>query len=159
KNKIDKDIKIIMVGGGEMTEDLRSFVKGKNLSEGVFFPGLIKRESIPDFFGMADYYIISSDFEGTSVSLLEAMFNKLPVIAADSPGLNEILQDNENALLYPAYDIEKLAGCIEKITGDSALAERLADKANKDFIEKYSYNSMIKKYEELFNHPLIENGH
>ena len=151
------NLKIIMVGGGEMLEDLRAWTKEKKLNEHIFLPGLIKRESIPDFFGMADGYIISSDFEGTSVSLLEAMFNKLPIIAADSPGLNEILQSNENALLYPAHDIERLAQCMVKITGDSELASRLAEKGNKDFIEKYSYNIMIKKYDELFNNHLNEN--
>jgi glycosyltransferase involved in cell wall biosynthesis len=151
KNKLNENLKLVMVGGGDLTDQLKAYTKEKNLTNQVFLPGLINREMIPDFYGMADYYIISSDYEGTSVSLMEAMFNKLPIIGADSPGVNEILQTNENALLYSAHEVEKLADCIERITSDSALANRLAEKANKDFKERFSYTIMINKYEELFN--------
>ena len=46
---------------------------------------------IPDYYKTADFYIISSDYEGTSLSLLEAMFNKLAIIASDAPGINRML--------------------------------------------------------------------
>jgi glycosyltransferase involved in cell wall biosynthesis len=141
-----------------MMEELKSFAAEKNLHGSVFFPGMISREKIPDYFAMADYYIIASDYEGTSVSLLEAMFNKLPIIAADSPGLHDMLQHNQNALLYPAHDIEGLANCIVNMTQDNLLAQHLAEKANKDFIEKYSYSLMIEKYQELFNNCLHGEG-
>jgi glycosyltransferase involved in cell wall biosynthesis len=153
--KLDAGLKLVLVGGGEMMDELKSFANENKLSTNVYFSGLVKRELIPDFFGMADYYIISSDYEGTSISLLEAMFNKLPIIGADSPGITEILQANQNALLYSAHNIERLADCILKITTDLLIANRLAEKANKDFVEKYSYTIMIEKYEELFNNRLL----
>lgn len=153
--KLDKGLILILAGAGDMMDELKSFAKENNLTNIVYMPGLIRRELIPDFFGMADYYIISSDYEGTSISLLEAMFNKLPIIGANSPGINEILQANQNALLYSAHDIEKLADCIIKITSDQLIANTLAERANKDFVEKYSYLKMIEKYEELFNNRLL----
>jgi glycosyltransferase involved in cell wall biosynthesis len=147
----NKEINLVMVGDGEMMEALQQYARDNHLTGSVFFAGLKSRESIPDFFAMADYYIISSDYEGTSISLLEAMFNKLPIIAANSPGINKMLQANRNALLYPPHDTEKLAGCIQALTSDAVLSGRLAEKAHMDFEEKYSYGLMIEKYEQLFN--------
>ncbi len=149
-------LKLVFVGGGEMLEELKNFAKEHaGLSDHVVFAGLVSRELIPDFFAMADYYIISSDYEGTSVSLLEAMYNKLAIIGADSPGINTMLQANQNALLYPVHDTKELANCIRSFVTDSRLADGLAAKANKDFGEKYSYQSMIEKYENLFNNFIL----
>jgi glycosyltransferase involved in cell wall biosynthesis len=155
KGRLDQELKLFLVGGGEMMDELKSFTKENNLTGNVYFPGLVRRELIPDFFALADYYIISSDYEGTSISLLEAMFNKLPIIGANSPGITEILQANQNALLYSAHDIERLAECILRISTDRLIANTLAERANKDFLEKYSYSKMIEKYEELFNNRLL----
>jgi len=154
RNSLPVDLKLVMVGSGEAKNEMETYTRENDLIGHAFFPGLIKRESIPDFFGMADYYIISSEYEGTSVSLLEAMFNKLPIIAADSPGINEILKANQNALLYPVHDLEKLADGLETLVSDPALAGRLAERANRDYLEKYSYTKMVGKYEELFNNRL-----
>lgn len=143
-------LKLILVGTGEFQQDLKKFVINNKLSEFVHFAGWVSRESVPDYYRMADLYIISSDYEGTSLSLLEAMYNKLPIIGADSPGINKMLQSNSNALLYPVRDIEKLAECIKILTGDSLIAERLAGQAEQDYNQRYSYESMIEKYEKLF---------
>jgi glycosyltransferase involved in cell wall biosynthesis len=148
-------LRIVIAGKGEMMEELENYVQANDLSTFVIFKGLVPRESIPDFFAMSDYYIISSDYEGTSVSLLEAMFNKLPIIAADSPGLNSMLTAGQNALLYPTENAEKLANCIRTLVFDSRLCEKLAENGNQHFSRNYSYELMIEKYEKLFNSIIL----
>jgi glycosyltransferase involved in cell wall biosynthesis len=143
-------LQLIFVGGGDMQEALKQYCKEKSLEDCVFFHGMVPRELIQDYYAIADYYIIGSDYEGTSVSLLEAMYNKIPIIAADSPGINRMLQADRNALLYPAHDPVALAKCIQLLLSDDKLADNLAVQAKRDFDEKYSYEKMIAGYEDIF---------
>lgn len=147
----DANLKLIMLGAGEMMPQLKQYVADHGLEEEVLLPGLQPRESMPDWYAIADYYIIGSDYEGSSVSLLEAMFNKLPVIGADSPGINAMLSHNENALLYPARNYEKLAEQIRLLQAEPDLAARLAVRAKADYESNYSFQAMMLSYEIIFS--------
>lgn len=144
------NLQLIFVGGGDMLEPLKQYCQEKLLEDCVFFHGMVARELIQDYYAIADYYIIGSDYEGTSVSLLEAMYNTIPIIATNSPGINRMLQSGRNGLLYPAHDPVALAKCIQLLMGDDELADNLAEQAKRDFDEKYSYETMIAGYEAIF---------
>lgn len=145
------NLKLIMLGAGEMMAQLKQYLADNSLEEDVLLPGLQPRESMPDWYAIADYYIIGSDYEGSSVSLLEAMFNQLPVIGADSPGINAMLGHGENALLYPARNYEKLAAHISLLQEQPDLASRLATRAKSDYENNYSFKAMMKAYETIFS--------
>ncbi len=144
-------IRLLFAGTGEMLDHLKTTTKKLQLTEFVRFDGLISRENIPSYYKAADCYIISSDYEGTSVSLLEAMFNRLPIIASDSPGINSMLRNNHNALLYKTNDTHKLAQNIKHIFSDTILAESLAENAYLDYEKNYSYEVMMKQYSAIFS--------
>ncbi|HEU4608793.1 MAG TPA: glycosyltransferase, partial [Chitinophagaceae bacterium] len=144
-------LKLIMLGAGEMMPQLKQYLADHGLEEDVLLPGLQPRESMPDWYAIADYYIIGSDYEGSSVSLLEAMFNQLPVIGADSPGINAMLGHAVNALLYPVRDYEKLAEQIRLLQEEPDFAARLAARAKSDYESNYSFEAMMKSYEIIFN--------
>jgi glycosyltransferase involved in cell wall biosynthesis len=146
-----QNIRMIFAGSGEMDKELRERVTKYDLNRFVRFEGLVSRERIPDYYKSADCYIISSDYEGTSLSLLEAMFNGLTIIASNGPGINKMVNHEKNALLYETGDVEQLAATIKRIFADSSLAVRLADNALSDYHRQYSYETMIEKYERLFS--------
>jgi glycosyltransferase involved in cell wall biosynthesis len=147
----DQGIRLVVAGNGEMEVELRRKIENYQLGRYIRIEGLVKRESIPDYYGAADAYIISSDYEGTSLSLLEAMYNRLAIIASDAPGINSMLNHEQNALLYQTKDSNSLAEAIKRIFADHALAEKLAERAFKDFNAKYSYISMINEYQAVFS--------
>ncbi len=147
----EQKIRLIIAGTGEMEARLKEMVEKYRLDKYIRMEGLINREIIPDYYKAADAYIISSDYEGTSLSLLEAMYNRLVIIGSDAPGINKMLAGGQNALLYETQDIDKMAETIKHIFSDPQLAERLADKAFRDFNQNYSYTSMINKYQSIFS--------
>jgi glycosyltransferase involved in cell wall biosynthesis len=147
----DQHIRLVFAGNGEMENELRSKIENYQLGRFIRIEGLVKREFIPDYYKAADAYIISSDYEGTSLSLLEAMYNRLAIIASDAPGINSMLSHEQNALLYQTTDTHGLAEVIKRIFADQVLAERLADRAFEDFNAKYSYISMINEYQAVFS--------
>ncbi len=143
-------IKMVFVGIGEMQNELNKLIMAYRLNDYVRIAGWIRREIIPDYYQMADAYIISSDYEGTSLSLLEAMFNELAIIGADSPGINRMLIHEQNALLYNAASTNELAANIVRLFSDDLLRNRISKQAHADFNGKYSFESMMEKYEEIF---------
>jgi glycosyltransferase involved in cell wall biosynthesis len=143
-------IRLILAGIGEMTNKLRETVEKYELGAYIRFEGLVNRENMPDYYRAADFYIISSDYEGTSLSLLEAMFNGLTIIGSDAPGINRMLQHETNALLYETKNTEQLAETLIRIYGDAPLAKKISEKAQTDYNSRYSYEAMVEKYQLLF---------
>jgi glycosyltransferase involved in cell wall biosynthesis len=144
-------VRVILAGKGEMDNTLREMAGQAGVQKYISFPGLVTREDIPDYYNIADVYIISSDYEGTSLSLMEAMFNKLAIIASNAPGINGMLTHEQNALLYETKNENHLADTIKRIFSDPGLADRLATSAYAGFKAKYSYESMIEKYMTIFS--------
>jgi glycosyltransferase involved in cell wall biosynthesis len=148
---ISNDIRLIFAGNGEMENELRKRVEKYELGEFIRFVGLVSREIIPVYYKASDFYVISSDYEGTSLSLMEAMFNKLAIIASDAPGINRMLRHEQNALLYETKNIEQLAETFKRVFTDPSLAITLSERVYEDYKSQYSYPSMIEKYETLFS--------
>ncbi len=146
-----QNIRLVMAGKGEMEEELRNLITTRQMNKYIRLEGLVNREHMPDYYMSADAYIIASDYEGTSLSLLEAMYNKLIIIGSNAPGINKMLSDGENALLYETRNTTQLSECIKRIFSEPDLSNNLAEKAFMDFNERYSYISMIKKYQTIFS--------
>jgi glycosyltransferase involved in cell wall biosynthesis len=145
------NMRLLFAGSGEMLNELKEKVEKYELSKYIRMEGLVSRENIADYYKAADCYIISSDYEGTSVSLLEAMFNRLPIIASNAPGINGMLTHEKNSLLYDTTNTDQLAETIKRIFLDSLLAGTLAENAFSDFKSKYSYESMMAQYKSVFS--------
>lgn len=144
-------IRLVMAGSGDMEDNLKNYVSTHELEPYVSMEGLVERDRVPAYFRAADYFIISSDYEGTSVSLLEAMYHKLPIIASDAPGINDMLTNGKNALLYPTNSPMDLAAAIRRLVDNPELATGLGEAAFKEYAARYSYESMLTQYSAIFS--------
>lgn len=97
-------------------------------------------------------FVSSSDFEGMSNSMLEAMALGLPVVCTDCPagGARAVINDGENGLLVPVGDSEKLYLAMKKIAVDKDLAEKLSRNAVA-LRENQSLEKIIEKWMEIIN--------
>lgn len=152
----EQNIRLILVGTGDMDNLLREMIEKYQLEKYIRMEGLVHRDAIPDYYKASDVYIISSDYEGTSLSLLEAMYNSLVIIGSDAPGINKMLVNEQNSLLYETSNSDQLAKTIIRVFSDHMLAKNLAESAFNDFNLQYSYESMIKKYQTIFSSVSIQ---
>lgn len=151
KNELSKlKLKLIFVGTGVLESQLRKKTNDLGLHEFVTFAGLVPYEDVPNYFKMADIYVMPSKFEGTPKSLLEAMFNMLPIIASDVEGINNVLTDNENALLFQVGNSKMLKSKIEMLLSDKNLANRLAENAHKLYHQKYSFDRTMAELKSIY---------
>ena len=132
KTYINKNnLKLIYVGKGPMKSILEEKVKEKDFNEYVKFLGNFPHEEVPNIYKLSDIYIISSLYEGAPQSLLDAMFNGLPIIGTDVNGINNLIKHGKNGLLYEKGNIKDLKEKIKKIVEDKYLSNICGKHAKK----------------------------
>lgn len=145
---------IVYAGSGNMLQPMKEKAESLGLADNVHFLGFVPKEQVNKVFKMSDMYIIASDFEGTSVSLLEAMFNKLPIIASDAPGINDMVKDSVSALLFKTKCADEVKEHIKTIINVPEVAQSISNGALKEFEAKYSYKKIIDHYTAIFNNNI-----
>lgn len=148
---IDKKLKLIFVGDGILKDKLKIKVRSSGYDEYVSFIGRVPYQDIPFFYKMSDIYVIPSKFEGTPKSLLEAMFNKLPIIGANVDGINNILRDNEDALLFESGNSEDLKIKIIYLLQNDEKLNYLSNAAWIKFSNFFSYQTTIQELLKIYN--------
>lgn len=111
-----------LYGKGAQEAELKELASRLGIGQKVFFCGFSDR--IQEKINQAAMYVLSSDYEGISNSLLEAIALGIPVIATDCPigGCRTYIKDGRNGLLVPVGEIEPLVNAMKKIAKDPALA-------------------------------------
>ena len=142
-----KDIRLFIVGEGELREELENKVKELNLQDSVIFLGY--RKDIVECINSFDFCVLPSVFEGFGLVAIEAFMNSKTLVATDIPGLNEVVT-NKNGVLVPAKDPAALASAIDKLATDATLRQELSSQAKKDYENKFSYPLFLENYRELY---------
>ena len=95
-------------------------------------------------------YVSSSDYEGISNSMLEAMAIGMPVVCTDCPigGAKATIKDGENGLLVPIKDADALYMGMKKVIEDKALADKLSHNAAK-LRDELSLDKITDRWIEL----------
>jgi glycosyltransferase involved in cell wall biosynthesis len=89
------------------------------------FLGPLPRERVLELFRAGDAELLSSSWENFPHTVVEALAVGTPVIATNTGGVAEVVQDGQNGLVVEPGDVDALAGAIERFFSDSELAERL----------------------------------
>ena len=145
------ELHLVFAGDGVLRKELTNWTYENNLSEYIHFLGTIKNENISDLYKISRIYIISSDYEGTSISLLEAMFNRLPIIGSNVQGINDMIHHNITGILYPLNDVNRLSDNIRLLVSDLVLMKKLGENAYAFYETNFKYEDLIEKYKNILN--------
>jgi glycosyltransferase involved in cell wall biosynthesis len=133
---------IAIVGEGEERERLEARARELGVAERVRFPGF--REDVPSILKAIDVFVMPSHMEGLGTSVLDAFAARAPVVGTTAGGMTEMLEDGANGLVCPVRDPPALARAILRLLGDRELARRLAEKARRDVVERFSKEAMVE---------------
>ncbi|MBO7636562.1 MAG: glycosyltransferase family 4 protein [Paludibacteraceae bacterium] len=145
----EKRIGLVMAGGGELLMEMQSKYSSNS---NIHILGAVKNELIKDLYAAADIYVICSWFEGTPLALMEAMYNGLCCIGTKVQGIDAILEDKKNGLLFQKDDDKVLRELLQKCLNDDDLALRLGKNAQEFYNTHYSYDNHLKKVFELLDY-------
>ena len=115
------DILFQIVGSGDYLEPLRQLARDLGVDQNIEFTGRISHERKVQLMQQADVLIYPSPKEGWGLSVLEANSCGTVVVASDSPGLNEAVQQGKTGFLVPHGDVDAMVARLEQLLGDPAL--------------------------------------
>jgi glycosyltransferase involved in cell wall biosynthesis len=143
-------IHLAVVGDGEIRGDLERQAAGLAIADRVHFLGY--RKDLPRVFAAADLAAVSSDNEGTPVSLIEAGAAGLPGVGTDVGGVSEVITADTGELVPPG-DSGALANAIVRFASDDGRRRRAGNAARERVLERYSAQRLVGDisglYEEL----------
>lgn len=142
---LPNNYKLWLVGDGERREILKNLVNELKLTNRVRFWGI--RNDIPKILEQSHIVVLSSHWEGLSLSSIEGMASGRPFIASDVDGLREIVKDY--GFLFPHQDVKALATEIKSLCENHDKYSHVAQKCQ-ERAKQFDINIMANKYNEQY---------
>ncbi len=136
--------RLVLVGDGPLRAECQKLLKQAGLWDLAWLPG--EREDIPKVLRGLDVFVLPSQAEGISNTILEAMATGLPVIATAVGGNVELIVDGESGCLVPRGDEQGLADALAAYVTDAKKRLQHGLEAVKRVREQYSLAEMVKRY-------------
>lgn len=138
-------------GKGKQREELIKFAKSVSLEDKIIFKGQV--DNVHEKILNSTMYISTSNYEGMSNSMLEAMALGLPVICTDCPigGARAVIKHGTNGLLIQTNNLEDLVKAMFKIVENPEFASQLAQNASR-LRTDLSIEKIAPEWEKLINY-------
>lgn len=137
-------------GEGSLRTELESLIKTENLGNSVLLKGYTS--NVLEAIAPAKLFVLSSDYEGMSNALIEAMALGLPVVSTDHPigGARMLIVNKFNGILVPVKDCDSLANAIISVLDNDNYAEELSRNAVK-INEKLNVDVITEEWISFIN--------
>jgi glycosyltransferase involved in cell wall biosynthesis len=141
------DARVYIVGEGELQGDLEARARALGLGDSLTFSGF--RRDVAQVLSAFDLVVFPSLWEGTPLTVLEALAMGKPIVATDADGLQDVLTSGSDALMVPKRDAGALADAIVKLAQDPAERDRLGTGARVTGAA-YDIQLFVRKMERLY---------
>jgi glycosyltransferase involved in cell wall biosynthesis len=148
---------LVLIGDGRERGNVEAAAAEAGLDGSCLLPGM--RGDVPDWLRCLDVFCLSSDQEGTSITLLEAGASGLPAVVTDVGGNPEIVEDGVTGLVVPALDAEALAAALGRLGEDAGARRRMGAAARERVLRLYSAGAMVARYGEVYRRALGDREH
>ena len=139
------DLHFIVAGAGELLDYCENRAAAENLP--VTFLGW--REDIEVVLAAADFVLLTSDNEGTPLSLIQAGMVGIPVVATNVGSTNEIVVNGETGLLTD-LSVKQLADAVVKVATDSAFRVKMGSAGKEYTMARYGVARLVKDHQDLY---------
>lgn len=146
-------IKLKIMGEGSDKKNLEQLAENLKIKDSVEFLGRIPREKTAPYYREASVFVLPSFNEGMSNAMLEALSSGLPLVATDTGGTRELVQEGINGFTVKMKDADDLAEKIEKILADESLRQKMAQESRK-MASRFSWESVAGQYYDTYDEIL-----
>jgi len=143
------NVQLKIVGEGDAQEKLEFQTKELGLKEKINFTGRIEHEKLPSIYSQSSVFVLPSLNEGMSNTMLEALATGLPIIATNTGGTKELVEDGVNGFIVKMEDSDDIAEKIKLLISNPELQKRMS-LASRKKSESLSWESVAKKYYKLY---------
>lgn len=145
-------LRFVVVGDGELRDKLASSALALELEERLVWAGF--RRDVSDVCYASDVVMLTSDNEGTPVSLIEAQAAAVPVIATDVGGVRSVVRDGETGLVRSVDDVHGLVVSVERLLDDEDLRARMGAAGRAHVTALYTLDRLVADHAALYDELL-----
>ena len=143
--------KLSVVGTGELEKELKKLVIDYRIEDIVEFLGV--RNDIPELLAKSDVYVMASQWEGLSISLIEALASGIPIVVTDAGSNSEIIENGITGIIVPIKDSVALADALFQLISNYELRQKFSINAVESS-KRFSIQSCTRKHLELYQNIL-----
>ncbi len=141
---------LVFMGEGELRGELETYAREHHI-ENVRFIGFVNQRDIAGHYAMSDVFVLPSVYEPRGAVINEAMACGLPVIVTDRCGsIGDIVQENDNAFVYPAGDAVALRDALDKVASDDKLRARMA-RRSREIIADWDFGRGVRGVRQMLD--------
>ncbi len=143
------DVILVLVGSGDMKNELETKAESLGLSDKVLFTGF--RSDVPQLLCASDVCVPSSMREGFPINIIEAMVCGIPVVAYDNRGHRTIIKDGENGFIVDNGNSRLMAERVLSLLENQKLTVDIVSNAQKK-VGGYSSESSVSAMKKIYNY-------
>jgi glycosyltransferase involved in cell wall biosynthesis len=151
-----EDTHLLIVGDGELRPQLEASATAQALGDRVTWTGF--RHDLVAIYCASDVVVLTSDNEGTPVSLIEAHAAGVPVVTTDVGGARDVVEDRVTGRVLDPRDESGMVDAIGEILGDPSLARRFAEAGRAHALSQFTVARLVRDIDELYTRLLAERG-
>jgi len=148
-HKKKQPVQLCIVGDGSQYNSLKMLAKQLNLEKQVIFTGL--RNDAYRIYPLFDCFALSSQSEGLSIALLEALCFGLPIITTHNSSEHDVITDSVNGFLVPPNNPKALGQKLYYLHQNPNLLETMKQKNLELIRKKFELNKTCQHYLDLYN--------
>jgi len=153
----DRSAQLLVAGEGPLKSELLDVAQQLRCNSSVHFLG--RREDVPDLLRASDLFVLSSQYEGTSNAVQEAMASGLPVVATDVGGMRDLIEPDHTGWLVPAGATDRIAERILFGFAKSPERNKIGQAARQAAVDQFSLERWIECYAALYRELIDEDAH
>lgn len=149
------DMYLVLVGNGNLKEELTEKCRRLNLSGRVIFTGALPNRELPPYFASAELLVLPSYNEGFGLVVAEALSCGTPALTTDLESIHDIIKNNETGFFLTEHSSRGISNRIIELFGQPEKLNSAKEAGRKHIIEHFDWETVGKNYSGLI-HNLIE---
>ncbi len=143
---------LVIVGTGNFEKELKDRTALLNLQDSVTFTGPVDHNKLPRIYNQADIFVLPSYGDSFGQVFTEAMACGLPIIAAQSGGVQEFVENGVNGFLVPPKDAKSIADAICRLASSPDLQNKMGQNNIQKVKSQFRWNAVAGQYADVYKH-------
>jgi len=147
------DLRLVVVGDGELADQLHHSPMAARLSDRLVWAGM--RRDMPAVMAASEVVCLTSDNEGTPVSLIEAQAAARPVVSTRVGGVESVVEHGVSGYLVDRDAVQEFADCVKTLLDQTELADDFAAAGRARVLERFSRDRLASDLDRLYRELLM----
>jgi phosphatidylinositol alpha-1,6-mannosyltransferase len=144
--QLEPEATLLIAGRGPEGEALAARAARLGLAERMRLLGFVPDEEMPALLALTDVFVFHSRYETFGLAAAEAMAAGLPVVAAATTAIPEVVRDGRDGVLVPPDDPRALAAAVARLLGDPAERARLGASGRARALADFGWDAVAERY-------------